>query len=144
MHILFVCTGNTCRSPMAEALMKQMGKEKNFQHLSVDSAGLFPTLNAPMSGNAKEVLEKCFSIQKDSHLAKPLTKELLSKADLVVTATEDHRRLLIQKFGCQEKTISFPTDISDPYGGFFETYKASADAIKKGLELLMEEGLIYD
>lgn len=144
MRILFVCTGNTCRSPMAEALMEQMGKEKGFKNLSVDSAGIFAVPDAPISQNAKEVLEKHFSIKHFSHFAKPLTKELLKKADLVVTATEDHRRLLIQKFGCEEKTVSFPVDISDPYGGFLETYKHSADAIKQGLERLIEAGKIHD
>ncbi len=144
MRILFVCTGNTCRSPMAEALMKKIGEEKGFQSLSVDSAGIFASPDAPMSKQAKEVLEQCFSIENFSHKAKSLTKELLEKADLVVCATEDHRRLLIQKFGFEKKAIAFPEDILDPYGGFFETYKASANLIKKGLERLIGEGVIYD
>jgi len=124
--------------------MKQMGTEKGFQNLSVDSAGIFASPDAPMARQAKAVLEQCFSIENFSHKAKPLTKELLDKADLVICATEDHRRLLVQKFGCEEKTVSFPVDISDPYGGFFETYKFSADAIKQGLEIFMEEGKIHD
>lgn len=144
MRILFVCTGNTCRSPMAEALMKKISEEKGFQNLSVDSAGIFANPDAPISKQAKAVLEQCFSIESFSHKAKPLTKELLEKADLAVCATEDHRRLLVQKFGFEKKTVAFPEDISDPYGGFFETYLASANAIKKGLESLIVEGVIYD
>lgn len=144
MHVLFVCTGNTCRSPMAEALMKHLAEERGFQNLSSSSAGIFANPGSPLSSAAKEVLEKRFSISDFTHKATPVTQELIDQADLVVAATEDHRRLLIQKFGGEEKTVTFPEDIADPYGGFLEAYEASANAIAAGLETLIREGVIHD
>ncbi len=144
MHILFVCTGNTCRSPMAEALMEKIGKENGFSHLTVDSAGIFANPASPMSRGAKEALEKAFTITDFDHRAKIVTKELLDKADLIIAATEDHRRLLVQKFGFEDKTTTFPEDISDPYGGFAQAYETAANAIYSGLMTLLGEGVIYD
>ena len=144
MNILFVCTGNTCRSPMAKALMEKIGTEKGWKNLNCDSAGLFAAEGSPMSRNAVAALEKIFSLPAPRHKAKSLTKEMLEKADLVLTATEDHRVLLVQKFGFPEKVRAFPENLPDPYGGFLEQYEESAREIYRQLNRLAEEGEIYD
>lgn len=143
MQILFVCTGNTCRSPMAQALMERLAQEKEM-NIRCDSAGLFPHPGSGVNGMAKKVLSQAFELGGFEHEAQPVTRELMEEADLVVTMTEDHRIYLVQKFGFPEKVITLPGGVGDPYGGDFEIYRTAADQILKGLETLVEQGKIHD
>lgn len=143
MHVLFVCTGNTCRSPMAEAFMKKIAAEQNL-NITCDSAGVSAFSGSPLSIQSKRVLEKAFGISDFNHEAKRVTPEMLSECDLAVAMTENHRHLLIQAFGAEDKAIAMPKDVGDPYGGDFDTYKKSADAILEGLNVLLEKGILHD
>lgn len=91
MNILFVCTGNTCRSPMAEALLK-----KNSNQFKVQSAGISASHGSQMSQGSKEVL-KVAGIKFD-HQAQQVTAELIDWADIVLTMTHSHKQLLNQMF----------------------------------------------
>ena len=124
--------------------MEKIGNEKGWSNLSCDSAGLFANNGAPMARNAKEALKTVFSLPAPDHEAKSLTREMLEEADLVLTATDDHRLLLIQKFGFSEKVRAFPENLPDPYGGFLEQYEESAREIYRQLNRLAEEGELYD
>lgn len=143
MQILFVCTGNTCRSPMAQALLTKMAQEKGVL-LSCDSAGVAVNPGSAFSKEAALVLKEAFDIPDFDHKAKPVTESLLKDSDLLIAMTENHRRLLTQAFGAGDKVITMPGEVGDPYGGDFATYKKAADAIYAGLELLFEKGVFHD
>ena len=142
MHVLFVCTGNTCRSPMAEALMKKIATEQNL-NITCDSAGVSAFPGSPLSPMAKKVLSECFGIANFDHKAKQVTPALLAECDLAVAMTENHRLLLTQAFGAEEKAIAMPVGVGDPYGGDFATYEKAANAILTGLSKLLEKGILH-
>ena len=143
MRVIFVCTGNTCRSPMAQALLQSLA-EKKYPGLSAESAGLFASAGQPVSENAVRVLAERFHIPRFFHSARPLTREMIATADLVIGMTEGHRRMMEEKFGKNEKFIAFPVDVGDPFGGSTEVYEKTALAIVKGMEILFEKGLFHD
>lgn len=95
MKILFVCTGNTCRSPMAEHLFRNMA-EKEKLNVEVRSAGISAYIGSPASKKAVEALKEK-GVQA-SHKSRPLNKEMIDWADLVLTMTESHKQLVINRF----------------------------------------------
>ncbi|SDJ28600.1 low molecular weight protein arginine phosphatase [Salimicrobium halophilum] len=100
MNILFVCTGNTCRSPMAEAILKD--KRNDF---SVASAGIFAGEGQPISEGSRQVLEE-EGVEVD-HASQPVTQDLLAWADLILTMTERHKQALAMQYdGHDEKLFT--------------------------------------
>ncbi|MBR2568948.1 MAG: low molecular weight protein arginine phosphatase [Paenibacillus sp.] len=95
-NILFVCTGKTCRSPMAESMLRHMAKSRGVT-IEVQSAGVSAWDGTPMSQHAKEVLEqrKMSNEQFRSHA---LTGQAVAWADLVLTLTLGHKQHVLQRF----------------------------------------------
>ena len=135
--ILFVCTGNTCRSPMAEAMLKQMAREKNIQ-LKVSSAGLCANVGAPISEYANKALE-LMGFHPVKRKAKQLTKEMTENYNLILTMTIMHKIRLI---GCKNVlTLSEFTgcgEIIDPYGQPLEAYLKTAETLKECCKIILE------
>lgn len=90
--VLFVCTGNTCRSPMAEVLLREKGENR----FDVQSAGIFASTGIPANSNAiKALTTRNMTID---HRSKPLSDSLIDWADYIFTMTENHKQLLLQRF----------------------------------------------
>ncbi|MBU8905874.1 low molecular weight protein arginine phosphatase [Desertibacillus haloalkaliphilus] len=142
-RFLFVCTGNTCRSPLAEALLRERLKEE----VEVKSAGVSAFPGQDASSGTKQVLEE-MGIASD-HKSQLVSDKLLSWADVVLTMTDSHKQLLNQQFpSAIEKVYTLKEytgadhvdrNISDPFGGPVEVYRETAKEIEGLIEQLAEK-----
>lgn len=145
--ILFVCTGNTCRSSMAEALFKDILKDRHKDgdmDFNIISAGVAAREGEGASPNAIRAMEE-LGIDLRDHRATQLTEELIDKAHLILTMTQNHRDIvtrmnpeargkvftLLEYTGDGEQGDIL--DIQDPFGGSIEVYHRSAAQIKEAL-----------
>lgn len=135
--ILFVCTGNTCRSPMCAALFNGLFAGEN-QPLWADSCGLAAD-GSPISQNAVTALIHR-GIKSEAgndyiaHISKPVTEEQMKKAAMVVGMTGRHAMELMFRYPAYASKISaMPTDISDPYGGDITVYENCLREIESAL-----------
>jgi len=111
VRVLFVCTGNTCRSPMAEAMLRAKAKERGLQ-VEVRSAGVAAANGAPVSAHAAEVLRERQVPHEGSSSA--LTAETVEWADLILTMTSGHKRILLERFPeALEKTHTLKEYVED-------------------------------
>ena len=141
MNVLFVCTGNTCRSPMAAALFNKIAVERNLD-VRIESAGLFAVEGEPASSEAVIAMKK-YGIDLLGHHAQPINTELLEKSDLILTMTAAHKMVL--EPSAQGKTFTLceyagiDGDIDDPYGGDTEEYENCAQQLYAALERVADK-----
>jgi protein-tyrosine-phosphatase len=143
--VLLVCTGNTCRSPMAAGLLRRIWQEANpGWYLEVSSAGTgaFPGLDA--SEHAVDVMKER-QVDIADHRSRPLTAELLTEADLVLTMTRRHKEQILALFpGAEGKVYSLGeytgsgADVPDPFGGSRDDYARTAEALDRYLRQVVE------
>ena len=138
MNILFVCIGNTCRSPMAEAVLKKKLRERKIASVKVRSAGISATDGKGINPLAKEVLKEN-SVSVRSFRAKRLDAETERWADIIICMTRD---LALTVGG--GKTTDFSAlygvnEIFDPYGGTRDDYRGAYALIERACEMLAEE-----
>lgn len=139
--ILFVCTGNTCRSPMAEAILKS----KKLTHIDVCSAGIFAINGDSASEHAQSVLKK--NNIYSEHVSSLLTSELLDWATFVLTMTEGHKKIILREhpnntnktFTLKEFVGDPKFDIVDPYGGSENDYQVTFIELEKMIEKLIQK-----
>lgn len=127
MNVLFVCTGNTCRSPMAQAIYQHLTGEK------AQSAGLGVSSQEPVSEYAMEAL-KSIGITEFSHLSCQITPQDVEEADVIYVMTEMHRRILVAVCPKDAEKICLlggEKDISDPYGKSVEEYVSCCREIEQ-------------
>src|SRR5690348_8008999 len=94
-RILFVCTGNTCRSPMAEAMLRSIAKQEGLQ-LRVQSAGVSAVNGLPMAEHSLRILKDKGIVE--NFTSNPIIEEAVEQHDLIFTMTMAHQRIVIQKY----------------------------------------------
>lgn len=136
-RILFVCGGNTCRSPMAKVILQQKLKAKGMlDRFEIDSAAYGPPTQEGASTNAREVIKKLFGDDLlASHKSKKLTPELIEQADLILVMKAGMKESLPQaKAWTLKEYAGGAGDVADPYGGGLDTYLKCAQEISGALE----------
>lgn len=132
MRILFVCTGNTCRSPMAEGLFKKLVSESKIENIECSSAGLFAMTGDEVSLNSVKACER-FGVDISSHRARRITGYILDETDKFVCMTPEHAASL-SLYVPNDRIVVLGDGIPDPYGGDLEKYMICANSIKTALQ----------
>lgn len=139
--IVFVCTGNTCRSPMAQIILDDLLAKMKIK-ARVLSAGTHAAEGAPAAEGAVEALHE-MGLLLDEHRSTLLSAQLVAEADLLLTMTEAHKDYVVASFPeAVEKTFTFKQfagekgDIDDPFGLSLEVYKKTAAQLQRLSEVV--------
>jgi len=145
--ILFVCTGNTCRSVMAQGLLKNMLREKGIENVKVNSAGIAALPSYGIYGVLEKVLKE-EGIEISNHKPNQITPQIVKDADLILVMERRHKEailemapevenrvFLLKEFAGEKENL----DIPDPIGQPEEVYRKRLEEIKEYLLKILEK-----
>lgn len=145
MKIMFVCTGNTCRSAMAAALLETKIKETG-KKVEVFSCGIYAYDGDPATDESIEAIEE-YGVDLKKHRATSIRKSEIQKMDLVLCATNEHKKVvvalypeLIKKIYTMKEYVGYEDslDLADPWGYTMHTYRKCAQEIYFIIEKIIE------
>jgi protein-tyrosine-phosphatase/tRNA A37 threonylcarbamoyladenosine synthetase subunit TsaC/SUA5/YrdC len=149
MIILLVCTGNTCRSPMAQVLLQHKLKKRFAKFFEADVPPAFAlsagTNAGAGSGASHEAVQamKSRGLDLSQHASRQVNVELLQTADVVLTMTQNHRQAILSRWPHLTPKVftlsSNGRDVADPYGGSQQVYLAAAAEIEHFLDEFVEQ-----
>lgn len=149
MNIMFVCTGNTCRSAMAEGLAKKEIKDKNLD-INVSSSGIFAMKGEHASFNSVAIMKE-YDVDIVTHTATPIEESKIEEMDYIFCATYGHKSQVIAKYPELEDKVytmkeyaSLSKDgeemnISDPWGFDINTFRMCAAEISLCVDKIIEK-----
>lgn len=153
MNILFVCTGNTCRSSMAEGIFKYLLKNNNIDNINAASAGISAYDGDKANEKAIYVLGN-EGIDITSHKSRQLTESIIDMSDLILTMTYNHKIAILKHAPKANKKVftlkefanivndedvkDLNLDIDDPFGMNYDVYEQSMKEIKTELEKIIK------
>jgi protein-tyrosine-phosphatase len=146
--IVTVCTANTCRSPMAEALLRHAlsAQPEPLKSWKIVSAGVAARSGEPVSSNSVSALKKV-GLDIKSHRSQPLTRELVDDAIAILCMTESHRAMIQVTIDPVPRNVylfrefmprAAEKEIGDPYGGNLADYEACRDEMVEAIPSLIE------
>ena len=144
MHLLFVCTGNTCRSPLAEGIARRMISERALTDLEVSSAGTSAWPDAPASDGALLVAME-HGIDLAEHRARSLAPEIVATSDIIL-AMGPHHLERAEALGGGGKSwlltgfvdASNARPVSDPFGGDLAGYRATFEELEREIASVLD------
>lgn len=134
MNILFVCTGNTCRSPMAEGYLRSKG----IDGVTVLSRGIASD-GSPVSLNSKAAMAEV-GIDISGHISRQITDSDINKADKIICLSPSHKAVLLSAGVPADRLYVLGNGISDPFGGDISVYRRCRDEIFTAVDELIKEG----
>ncbi len=134
-RLLYVCTGNTCRSPLAEVITRRDLATRGWGHVEVRSAGAGAPEGGPASEGSLAAAER-HGLDLSGHRSAPLDELALAWADLVLVMSPSHlmrvaelgageKATLLGSFAAGEEPDSVPASVPDPFGGSDDEYEAT-------------------
>ena len=136
LKVCFVCTGNTCRSPMAMAVLNNYGNGKYI----ASSAGIMADKGAPINEKAKNALiragiESTEQNNYNDHVARQLNMGIMESSDLIIGIGTGHAMMIIQSFPLlASKVTSFETPVTDPFGQSQDVYDKCLNEITEQIK----------